>query len=222
VTEQMIEIPPAVYQDVATLFDYNQLHHELRPCDVGIGLGCHDLGVATYTAHLFHQGMFRLIVFTGANSPTTLDRFPQGEAVHFCQHAIDLGVPEDAILVETEATNTRENIEFTRRLLLRHEVDPDSALIVSRPYQQRRVYATCSLLWARADIICSSQPLPLVDYIASIGDPKLVVDMIVGDTQRVIEYPTRGHAAQQHIPRSVLRAITRLLDFGFTSRQLND
>jgi hypothetical protein len=54
------------------------MHHELRPADVRIGLGGHDLGVATFTAELFHQGMFPRIVFTGANAPTTVERFPRG------------------------------------------------------------------------------------------------------------------------------------------------
>src|SRR4030088_1028853 len=129
------EIPQELYQDVATLFGYNQLDHELRPCAVGVGLGCHDLGVATYAAQLFHRGMFPLLVFTGANSQTTVDLFPQGEGIHFRQRALTLGVPENAILVETKATNTRENIEFTRALLLDHGLAPDSVLMVSRPYQ---------------------------------------------------------------------------------------
>ncbi|SRR5712692_11160938 len=219
-TEQTIEIPTELYTDVAALFGYNQLGHELRPCAVGVGLGCHDLGVATYAAELYQRGMFPLIVFTGANSPTTVDRFPQGEAIRFRQHAIDLGVPEDAILVETKATNTRENIEFTRALLLDRGLAPDSVLFVSRPYQQRRVSATCMLAWPEAAVVCSSQPLSLQDYIAGIGDPKLVIDMIVGDTERVIEYPSRGNAAKQEVPRSVLHALGRLIDAGFIGRQI--
>ena len=214
------EIPRELYQDVATLFSYNQMEHEIRPCAVGVGLGCHDLGVATYAAELFHRGMFPLLVFTGANSHTTVDLFPKGEAFHFRRHAVALGVPEDAILVEARATNTRENIEFTRALLLDHGLVSDSVLVVSRPYQQRRAYATCTLLWPEATVICTSQPLLLPDYVATIGDVKLVIDMIVGDTERVIEYPNRNHAAKQEVPASVVHALARLIDAGFTSRRI--
>ncbi|GAA1619982.1 hypothetical protein GCM10009744_03460 [Kribbella alba] len=63
------------------------MHHELRPTDVGVGLGSHDPGVATFTADLYHQGMFPLIVFTRANAPTTVERFPRGEAIHYAEHA---------------------------------------------------------------------------------------------------------------------------------------
>jgi hypothetical protein len=39
------------------LWDYHDMHHELRPTDVAVGLGSHDLGVATYTADLYQRGM---------------------------------------------------------------------------------------------------------------------------------------------------------------------
>ena len=61
-----------------------------------------------------------MIVFSGANAPTTKVRFPKGEAVHYREHARSLGVAEEAILIETEATNTAENLTLTRALLCFH------------------------------------------------------------------------------------------------------
>jgi DUF218 domain len=110
-------IPTAIRADVETLWAYHDLHHTLTPADVGIALCSHDLGVATCTADLYRRRLFPRIVFTGANAPTTIARFPRGEAVHYREHAIDLGVPGEAILVEPRATNTAENIRFTRVLL---------------------------------------------------------------------------------------------------------
>jgi hypothetical protein len=52
----------SVRADVQTLWDYHDMRHELRPSGVGIGLGGHDLGVATFAAELFHSGVFPLIV----------------------------------------------------------------------------------------------------------------------------------------------------------------
>jgi hypothetical protein len=37
--------------------------------------------------------MMPLIVFTGATSRTTRDRMPRGEAEHYCERAMELGVP---------------------------------------------------------------------------------------------------------------------------------
>jgi hypothetical protein len=86
---------------------------------------------------------------------------------------------------------------------------------------ERRSYATCRKLWPEADVVCASEPLELDDYIKSIGDEKLVVNMLVGDLQRVIEYPKLGFAVEQEVPRDVHDAYERLLRAGFDSRLIN-
>lgn len=53
-------------------------------------------------------------------------------------------------------------------------LDVRSVLLVSRPYQQRRAFATCKKLWPEVEVLCASRPLPLDEYIASIGDTKLL------------------------------------------------
>jgi uncharacterized SAM-binding protein YcdF (DUF218 family) len=207
-----------VRSDVETLWNYHDMHHQLRPVDVCIGLGSHDLGVAMYVTELSHRGLFPLIVFSGANAPTTIERFPRGEAEHYREHAIELGVPPEAIRVEPDARNTGQNIEFSRRLLTEEDIKISSVLLISRPYQQRRSYATCRKLWPEVDVICGSRPLPLDDYLASIGDTDFVIDMLVGDTQRVIEYPKLGYAIEQDVPGHVYAAFQRLVNAGHTSR----
>lgn len=211
-------LPSDVRDDVATLWAYHQMGHEVRPVDVGVGLGSHDLSVATHAADLWHQGMFPLIVFTGANAPTTKARFPRGEAVHYREHALQLGVPDEAILIETEATNTAENLVLTRALLAEQGHTPQSVMLISRPYQQRRAYATCRKFWPEVDVICSSTSLPLDEYVASIGDPERVINMLVGDTQRIEVYARQGFAITQPMPVEVQAAYERLVDRGYTRR----
>lgn len=208
--------------DAQTLWDYHQLGHELRPTDIAIGLGSHDIGVAEHTADLYHQGLFPLIVFTGANAPTTVDVFPRGEAIHFTDRAIELGVPREAILQETAATNTAENFTLTKELLESSGVDAQSAIIVSRPYQQRRAYATCRKQWAGLNAICSSRPQSLDDYIASIGDKERVLNMLVGDTQRIWLYADKGYATPQPVSCEAQEAFERLARQGFTSRLIDE
>jgi hypothetical protein len=135
---------------------YHRLDDDLRPVDVAIGLGSHDPGVATYTADLYHQGVFPLVAFTGANAPTTVERFPRGEAVRYRDIAIGHAVPSAAILTETQATNTGENITFTRKLLAAQGITPKSVLVSSKPYQQRRAHATVRKLWPEVDVISSA------------------------------------------------------------------
>ncbi|MHA6785837.1 YdcF family protein [Pseudonocardia saturnea] len=213
-------LPDEFRADVDTLWDFNQMHHDIRPVDLGVGLGSHDLGVATYTAELYHRGMFPTIVFTGANAPTTVERFPRGEAVHYREHALELGVPDSAVLVEPKATHTGENIDLTRELVNGAGLTPRSVMLISRPYQQRRAYAMCRLRWPEVDVICASQDLPLDEYVAGIGDTDRVINMLVGDTQRVWVYSENGWAIEQDVPASVREAYERLVAAGFTRRVL--
>jgi hypothetical protein len=211
-------IPAELRADVETLWEFNQMHHELRPVDLGIGLGSHDLGVATYTAELYHQGYFPRIVFTGANAPTTIERFPRGEAVHYREHALSLGVPDEAILVEPNATNTGENIDFTRALVEGEAPQVRSVMLISRPYQQRRAFSMCELRWPEVDIVCASQTLTIDEYVATVGEHAHVVDMLVGDTQRIWIYADRGWATKQEVPCSVRTAYDHLVAAGYTRR----
>lgn len=208
------------WRDAESIWNYHQMGHELKPCDAAIGLGSHDLGVAIFAAELYSVGLFPVLVFSGGNSPTTARRFPRGEAVHYRDHALSLGVPDNAVLVEPQATNTGQNVALSRTVLAEHGYAPRSLLLVSKPYMERRAYATCRKVWPDIDVICASEPLKFDDYVASIGDEKLVVDMLVGDLQRVMEYPKLGFAIEQNVPTEVLAAYERLLTAGFDSRLL--
>ncbi len=219
-TTARVAIPAELRRDVETLWDYHDMHHQLVPADVGIGLGSHDPGVAMAAVALYRRGMFPRIVFTGANSPTTIDRFPRGEAVHYREYAIQHGVPADQVLMEPVATNTGENLTLTRELLAGQGIDVQSVILISRPYQQRRAYATCRKLWPEVEVQCASHSLALDDYVAMIGDVKRVIDMLVGDTQRIDVYARLGFAVAQDIPPQVDAAYRRLVDAGFTSRVL--
>ena len=60
----------------------------------------------------------------------------------------------------------------------------------------------------------------MADYIDGIEGPGFVISMMVGDTQRVIEYPKLGHALPQEVPRPIEAALERLIAAGFTDRLL--
>ncbi|MEU2998616.1 YdcF family protein [Streptomyces sp. NPDC006995] len=215
-------ISAQAWADAQRLWEFQQMGHELRPCSVAIGLGSHDLGVADTTADLYHRGMMPLIVFTGATSRTTRDRMPRGEAEHYRERAMELGVPADAILVEPQARNTGENIRLSRALLEEQGAAVSSVLLISKPYEERRAYATARKLWPEVEWVSASTPMTLADYVASIGDARLVIDMLAGTQQRLMIYPQQGFMVEQFVPVNVAIAYERLRDAGFTSRLVAD
>ncbi|MER7939161.1 YdcF family protein [Streptomyces sp. NPDC094458] len=206
------------WSDAQILWDFNQMHHKPQPCSVVIGLGSHDLGVADVAVALYRRGLAPLIVFTGATSPTTKERMPDGEALHYRQRALGLGVPRAAVLVEPQARNTGENIRFSQALLREAGVDVTSVLLVSKPYEERRAYATTRKLWPAITPICSSTSMSFRGYVTSIGDARIVIEMMVGATQRVLLYPKLGFTIPQSTPGEVVAAFERLCLEGFTSR----
>lgn len=211
-------ISAQAWADAQTLWDFQRMGHKLRPCSVAVGLGSHDLGVADTTAELYHQGLFPLVVFTGATSRTTQERMPRGEAEHYRERALELGVPEHAILVEPNARNTGDNIRFSRAILEERRVPVSSVVLVSKPYEERRSYATARKLWPGVEWVCASSPMTLPEYVDSIGDARLVLDMMVGAQQRLMIYPGQGYMIEQEIPDDTKAAYERLCTDGFTSR----
>lgn len=214
------EITDRQWADATLIWEYHQMGHRRQPCDVAIGLGCHDLGVAAETAALYLDGLVSRIVFTGGPNPSRPEHFPRGEAAHFTEHALALGVPGHAILQEPRARNTGQNIQFSREVLEAAGLDVRSVLLVSMPYMERRAYATCRQVWPQVEAVCASTPMNLNDYVKTIGDDALVIDGLVGDLQRVIEYPGLGFAVAQDVPETVRGAYQRLLADGFDSKLL--
>lgn len=205
-------------QQARLIWDYHQMHHAVGPADAAIGLGSHDLGVPAHCAQMYRAGLFPTVVFSGGPNPTLPAQFPQGEAHRFRMHAIELGVPADAILMEPKARNTGENITFSRQVLHDAGITPGTVLLISMPYMQRRAFATASKLWPEVEVICASQELDFDDYLKTIGNEELVANQLVGDLQRVMLYPQRGFAVEQHVPEEVYAAYQDLIHAGFTSR----
>ncbi|MEU8760817.1 YdcF family protein [Streptomyces sp. NPDC048659] len=210
------------WSDARLLWELQRMRHEPRPCSVAVGLGSHDLGVADATVALYRRGMAPLIVFTGATSRTTRDRMPRGEAEHYRERALELGVPGSLVLVEPRARNTGENVRFTRELLAERGIAVASVLLVSKPYEERRAYATARKLWPGVEIVSASSPMTLPEYVDSLGDARLVLDMLVGAVQRLMVYPERGFMIATEIPADALAAFERLRARGFTSRLVVD
>ncbi|MFI9027236.1 YdcF family protein [Streptomyces sp. NPDC053560] len=211
-------ISTQAWADARRLWDYHQMGHTVRPCSVAVGLGSHDLGVADTAVDLYRRDMAPLLVFTGATSPTTRERMPRGEAVHYRERALELGVPSSAVLVEPHARNTGENIRFSREVLEEAGVDVSSMLLISKPYEERRAYATARKLWPEVEIVSASTPMSLSEYVDSIQDDRLVIDMLVGALQRLLIYPEQGFMISQQVPKDVQEAYERLCHEGFTSR----
>ena len=84
---------------------------------------------------LYDQDLAPKIIFSGA----ALDDGPSN-ATAMREQAIDDGVPERAILTDTDSQNTYQNAVNTKRLL--EEIGAHKIILVTSPYHQRRTHDT--------------------------------------------------------------------------------
>jgi uncharacterized SAM-binding protein YcdF (DUF218 family) len=208
VTDRMITL-------AKKLWEYHQMNHELEKSDAILVLGSHDLRVAERGAELWLQGWAPLIIFSGALGNLTRHVWKETEAEKFARIAIERGVPESAILVENQSTNTGENILFTQQLLSERGLNPGSFIVVQKPYMERRSYATFRKHWPDKNLVVTSPQLDFDAYPNEEIPVEKVINIMVGDLQRIRFYPEKGFQVYQQIPDDVWNAFEELVRLGF-------
>jgi uncharacterized SAM-binding protein YcdF (DUF218 family) len=197
------------------LWNYHHLHHTLETSDCILVLGSHDLRVAHRGAELYLQGLAPLIVFSGGLGNVTKGIWKETEADQFARIAISKGVPEKNILIENRSTNTGENILFTQQLLQEKNLDPQSFIVVQKPYMERRSYATFKKHWPDKQVLVTSPQISFEDYPNEEIPVERVINIMVGDLQRIKLYPEKGFQIYQHIPDEVWKAFEELVAMGY-------
>lgn len=197
------------------IWDYHHLNHTLEKSDVILVLGSNDLRVAEYAAELYLQGWAPLILFSGNAGALTRERFNKPEAELFAEVAIRRGAPESAMLIEAESTNSGENVIFSRRLLESKGIYPDSLILAQKPYMERRAYATFMNFWPGKKVLAASPPIPFSEYPTEELPRDLVINIMLGDLQRIRIYPERGFQIPQEIPDDVWEAFEKLVEMGY-------
>jgi uncharacterized SAM-binding protein YcdF (DUF218 family) len=210
------------------VWEHMHMGHTLKKADVIFVLGNRDIRVAAYAAKLYQEGWASYILFSGSgdihNSKPGREQFAGStEAEIFTQIAIKAGVPQEAILVENKSQNTGQNYEFSKRLLLERGIQPKTVIAVQKPYMERRTYATGKVQWPEVELIVTSPHIPMNEYgddVNGVGDHW--IHAMVGDLQRIKEYPSKGFQIPQEIPSKVWKAYEFLVSLGYTDRLIKD
>ena len=197
------------------LWNYHQLHHTLEPADCILVLGNLDTRTAERGADVYLQGYAPIIIFSGGLGKLTRHMWAETEAELFANIALDRGVPREAIFIENKSTNTGENILFTQQLLQEKNLHPDSFIVVQKPYMERRSYATFRKHWPDKKLQVTSPLLSFEEYPTNEISVEKLINMMVGDLQRIKLYPEKGFQIYQEIPDDVWRAYEELVAMGF-------
>jgi uncharacterized SAM-binding protein YcdF (DUF218 family) len=200
----MIEAGSEEWHWASTIWDYHHMHQSLEKSDGILVLCSHDLRVAAEAVRLFKLGLGGWIVFsggfgTGPHSGANLNGWERPEAEIFGEAALAAGIPADKIFVESEATNTGENIANSRALLAAQDITPKSLIVVQKPFMERRSYATFMKQWpepGRPTIAISSPDISFEAYPDAHVTREIVTSIMVGDLQRIKLYATEARPFQ--------------------------
>lgn len=179
--------------------------------DAVVGFGHFDLAIPRRCAELVREGSAQHIIFTGGVGAGTADLGrPEADAfaAELAKSHPDLAT--QAIL-ENRSTNTGDNIRFTRELLEARGLQLGAAIkgviLVATPCRQRRVWLT----WLKLvpEVAAWNAP-PLTDYESLrglyAGKGEDIRQQLVGEYERIRDYPSRGWIEDGEIPPAVHEA----------------
>ena len=208
------------------LWDYMRLDMPLHKADCIVGFGCYNEDIALRAAELYHAGYAPRVLFTGGLGRNTKEMWTESEADRFARIAIAAGVPERDILIENRSTNSAENIIFTRELLVREGIPAEHILGVHKPFMERRVMAAMGVYWPEVEFTVTSPQVSLEEYIAlSVQqgmEEKRVIEVLVGDFQRIDVYARKGYQLPQEIPPCAAQAYNKLVTLGYTRELVSE
>lgn len=206
---------------LAVIWDYMCLKMPLRKCDCIVGFGCHNEDIPLRCAELYHQGYGPRILFTGGLGRNTINMWTRSEADRFADIAMKAGVPKEDIIIENRSTNSAENIIFTRKRFEELGMNVERILAVHKPFMERRLMAAMGVYWPELEAVYTSPQLTMEEFIGhSVTGQgmteKAVIDVIVGDFQRMDVYEKKGYQIHQDIPEEAWQAFRALVELGYT------
>ena len=202
---------------------YNYLNKCCAPQhpDFILVLGSSDLRVPKFAAEYFLQHPVSYIVVSGGLGKVTNEIWTETEAHIFSKVMIDLGVPSEKIYLEEKASNTGENILFSKKIIEEYGLPHREGLLIAKPYMTRRAYNTASQQWPEVKWSTSAEPLTYHEYLDLVDDQETFIHLIVGDLQRIKVYGQLGFQITEQVPADVWEAYEELVDKGYNRFVIN-
>lgn len=209
-------IDEGVRRHARVLWDYHNLHSDMpNRADFILAMGSHDLRVAERAAELMLSEIADVLVTSGGSGKVTGDLWAKSEGELFAEVARQLGVPATAILIENHAKHTGENITLARNLLLSHGLPATAGIIVAKPYMKRRSLATALKQWPSVEWFVDGPQLSFEEYPSPEVPERRMIELMVGDLQRIDVYAQQGLQVEMAIPAVVRAAYEELVRLGF-------
>lgn len=140
------------------------------------------------------------------------------EARVFWQRASSLGIDENVVVLEETATNTAENIAKSKALI----PDAKSVTFVTKPNTILRVKLAVPVQWPEVHAYTSCPDIGFPEDVSNIVGLFGLINEMVGDIERIIEYPKLGYQVKHEFPSDVIESWEYLKRQGFTQHMMRN
>lgn len=197
------------------LWNFLYIKENIHKADLIFVLCSHDIRVAKYAVDLYRKQFATRILFSGGLNFFTKNIFPNSEAETFAAFAIKAGIPQEHILIENNSTNTGENIQYSKKMLHSLNVSPKSMIAIQKPSMTLRIKLALEKQWPGPQFYISSPEYGFLEAPNSYMNLFMIINEVVGDFQRIIQYPALGFQSKTSIPDDVYLAYKSLLSTGY-------
>lgn len=215
-----------VTTDARVIWEYMILHELVTSADMLLVLGSIDERVAVYAAELSRTYNYGLVLFTGgvahANDLLRV-LWDESEAEHFHDIFMKSGGKAKQVVFETAEQNTGQNAVLSYEAIKQSGLAlPRTIEIVTKPYMERRARATFEVQWPdkQTQFFVTSPRITFDDYPNSKQPFDVLVNIMIGDFERILKYPELSLQSRQIVLAEVMKAWHRLTKAGYNEHRI--
>ncbi|WP_186647536.1 YdcF family protein [Fluviispira vulneris] len=208
----------SVLQNAKILWDFLCAGKSRAQSDLIVACGSYDLRVCDFACSLLKEGYAEKLVFSGNTGNWTKHLWNRSEAEIFYERALELNLPANKIFREEKATNLAENIIFSTRQF----PDAKNILFITKANTVRRLRLSIPKHNLNISFYVDAPefefPWGVSNTIGIFG----LIDEMVGDLHRIIEYPKSEYQLECIIPNEVIAAWEYLISKKFDRHLLTE
>lgn len=172
----------------------------LKPSDLTLVMGNDFLFTMNVVKQYIDDGVITgPIILTGNHAPGNND--PEPEAVKFFKRGLELGIPSEQMLLENKASNSKENLLFSRKLVEKRLGGFDGfnrITLIGKAFVLRRLQMTAAAL---------GYPMEKLQYIGTVDEDGLNISKdtwyendharrrVFEELERIGKYAAKGDLA---------------------------
>ena len=202
------------------IWDFLKINQDITKSDLILVLGNSDIRTVDKAVELYKKNYANKIIITGGLGRISSDLFDEPEAVVFKNIAVQKGVKDLDIEIESNSTNTFDNFRFTKKMIDDSKVNVKSIIIVTKPYMEKRAYLMAKEIFHNTNLAVTSPDIEFSNYPNQILNKDFVINMLVGEVQRLIIYASQSEIEQIKIPKDILQNYNYLMQKGYIKQLL--